>query len=78
MANWVQLIKEAAGQGKMVLMSTHILADSVQAVSRYAVLNNGKIQTAGTLAEIRMHYGLKETDSFDQIYQILSQEQQNA
>ena len=77
-ANLVQLIKNAAGQGKMVLMSTHILANSVQAVSRYAVLNNGKIAAAGTLAEIRMHYALKETDSFDQIYQILSQEQQNA
>lgn len=77
-ANLVQLIKEAAGQGKMVLMSTHILADGVQAVSRYAVLNNGKIKAAGTLAEIRIYYGLKETDSFDQIYQILSQEQQNA
>ena len=77
-ANLVQLIKNAADQGKMVLMSTHILANSVQAVSRYAVLNNGKIAAAGTLAEIRMHYALKETDSFDQIYQILSQEQQNA
>ena len=77
-ANLVQLIKSAADQGKMVLMSTHILANSVQAVSRYAVLNNGKIAAAGTLAEIRMHYALKETDSFDQIYQILSQEQQNA
>ena len=77
-ANLVQLIKNAANQGKMVLMSTHILANSVQAVSRYAVLNNGKIAAAGTLAEIRMHYALKETDSFDQIYQILSQEQQNA
>ena len=77
-ANLVQLIKSAAGQDKMVLMSTHILANSVQAVSRYAVLNNGKITAAGTLAEIRMHYGLKEADSFDQIYQILSQEQQNA
>ena len=77
-ANLVQLIKNAADQGKMVLMSTHILANSVQAVSRYAVLNNGKIASTGTLAEIRMHYALKETDSFDQIYQILSQEQQNA
>ena len=77
-ANLVELIKNAADQGKMVLMSTHILANSVQAVSRYAVLNNGKIAAAGTLAEIRMHYALKETDSFDQIYQILSQEQQNA
>ena len=77
-ANLVQLIKSAAGQGKMVLMSTHILVNSVQAVSRYAVLNNGKIAAAGTLAEIRTHYDLKETDSFDQIYQILSQEQQNA
>lgn len=74
--NLIALIKKAIAANKMVLMSTHILADSEQAVSKYAVLNNGTIEIIGNLTEIRAHYGLKPADSFDKIYQILSQEQQ--
>ncbi|HCX39575.1 MAG TPA: multidrug ABC transporter ATP-binding protein, partial [Lactobacillus acetotolerans] len=48
-----------------------------QAVSEYAVLNNGTIEIVGSLQEIRTHYGLKPTDTFDKLYQILNQEQQN-
>lgn len=77
-ANLIDLIKKAVAQKKMILMSTHILADAEQAISNYAVLNNGKIEVIGSLPDIRKHYGLKESDSFDKIYQILNEEQKNA
>lgn len=76
--NLIDLIKKAVAQKKMILMSTHILADAEQAISNYAVLNNGTIEVIGSLTEIRQHYGLKESDSFDKIYQILSEEQRHA
>lgn len=76
--NLIDLIKKAVAQKKMILMSTHILADAEQAISNYAVLNNGKIEVIGSLPDIRKHYGLKESDSFDKIYQILNEEQKNA
>ena len=76
-ANLIGLIKEATAKNKMVLMTTHVLAEAQQAVSEYAVLNNGTIEIVGSLQEIRTHYGLKPTDTFDKLYQILNQEQQN-
>lgn len=76
-ANLISLIKEATAKNKMVLMTTHVLAEAQQAVSEYAVLNNGTIEIVGSLQEIRTHYGLKPTDTFDKLYQILNQEQQN-
>lgn len=76
-ANLISLIKEATAKNKMVLMTTHVLAEAQQAVSEYAVLNNGTIEIVGSLQEIRTHYGLKPTDKFDKLYQILNQEQQN-
>ncbi|RMC49118.1 ABC transporter ATP-binding protein [Lactobacillus sp. ESL0228] len=77
-ANLIALIKQAVDNGKMILMSTHILADAEQAISNYAVLNNGTIEVVGSLQQLREHYGLKAADSFDKIYRILNQEQQHA
>lgn len=77
-SNLLELIRAASRAGKMVLMTTHVLADAQQVVSRYAVLNRGHIETTGSLEEIRDHYGLKPEDSFDKLYQVLYQEQQNA
>ncbi len=76
--NLITLIKQAVANGKMILMSTHILAEAEQAISNYAVLNNGTIEVIGSLADIRQHYGLNDSDSFDKIYQILNQEQNHA
>ena len=76
--NLITLIKQAVANGKMILMSTHILAEAEQAISNYAVLNNGTIEVIGSLADIRQHYGLNDSDSFDKIYQILNQEQKYA
>ncbi|MFR4952548.1 MAG: ABC transporter ATP-binding protein, partial [Lactobacillus paragasseri] len=39
----------------------------------FAVLNNGTIETEGSLTEIRKFYGLEPRDSFDRLYQILNQ-----
>lgn len=73
-ANLIDLIKQAIAQKKMVLMTTHVLADAQQAISNYAVLNQGTIQVIGSLQEIRQHYGLKPDDPFDRLYQKLNQE----
>lgn len=77
-SNLIDLIKQAVAEGKMILMSTHILADAEQAISNYAVLNNGEIEVIGSLSEIRTHYGLTESDAFDKIYRMLNQEHHNA
>lgn len=77
-ANLIDLIKQAIANDKMVLMTTHVLADAEQAISNYAVLNNGTIEVIGSLDEIRAHYGLKSSDAFDKLYQVLNQEQQHA
>jgi ABC-2 type transport system ATP-binding protein len=77
-ANFIDLIRQGKQEGKEILMTTHVLADAQQAISNYAVLNRGTIEVVGTLDEIRRHYGLKDTDSFDRLYQLLYQEQSNA
>lgn len=76
-ANLLKLINQAKTDERMVLMTTHVLADAQQVVSSYAVLNQGTIETTGSLAELRQHYGLQPTDSFDKLYEILSKEQAN-
>jgi ABC-2 type transport system ATP-binding protein len=73
-ANLIDLIKKAIANDKMVLMTTHVLADAQQAISNYAVLNNGTIEVIGDLGEIRAHYGLKADDPFDKLYLALNRE----
>lgn len=77
-ANFIGLIKEAQESGKEILMTTHVLADAQQAIKTYAILNQGTIEFTGSLDKIRDHYGLKASDSFDKLYQLLYQEQKNA
>lgn len=72
-ANLIDLIKKAIADQKMVLMTTHVLADAQLAISNYAVLNNGTIEIVGSLDEIRSHYGLKPDDPFDKLYLTLNQ-----
>ena len=72
-ANFIDLVKKADADQKMVLMTTHVLAEAQEAVQTFAVLNNGTIETEGSLTEIRQFYGLKPSDSFDRLYQILNQ-----
>ncbi len=71
----IALIEVAKAAGKMILMTTHVLAQAQRVISKYAVLNQGIIAVVGSLAEIRKHYGLAPTDSFDLLYEQLSQEQ---
>ena len=73
-ANLIDLIKQSITNGKMVLMTTHVLADAQQAISNYAVLNRGTIEVIGSLKEIRQHYGLKPDDAFDKLYLALNRE----
>lgn len=76
-ANLLALIKQAIAQKKMVLMTTHVLADAQQAISNYAVLNQGTIEVIGSLQQIRQHYGLAADDPFDKLYSALNREDQH-
>lgn len=76
-ANLLALIKQAIAQKKMVLMTTHVLADAQQAISNYAVLNQGTIEVIGSLQQIRQHYGLAADDPFDKLYLALNREDQH-
>ncbi|KRL61897.1 ABC transporter ATP-binding protein [Lactobacillus psittaci] len=71
----IDLVQEAKNQGKMILITSHVLSEVQDTVDQFAVLNNRKIEVCGSLNEIKAHYGLSEQDSFDQIYRVLSREQ---
>lgn len=70
-----KLINKAIQDGRMVLMTSHVLSEVQTTISKFAVLNNGCLEASGSLDEIKHHYGLSSSDSFDKIYEILSREQ---
>lgn len=49
----IQLIREMAGQGKSVLVSTHVLPDVEAMTQRIMLLNHGRLMAHGDVAEIR-------------------------
>ena len=48
-----QAIKELAGQGTTVLLTTHYLEEAEQLADRIAILHEGRIIVNGTLAELK-------------------------
>jgi ABC-2 type transport system ATP-binding protein len=47
-----QLLRRLAGEGRTVLVSSHILAEVAQTVDRVVILDHGRLVTAATLAEL--------------------------
>lgn len=74
-ANLIDLINDATKNGKMILMTTHVLETAKRAVDRYVVLNNGVITVDGTIDEVKNKYNVQD-DDFGQLYQNLAAEQQ--
>lgn len=46
-------VKELAGSGTTILLTTQYLEEAEQLADRIAILHNGKIITTGTLAELK-------------------------
>ena len=46
------IIKELAKKGKIILLTTHYMAEAEELCDRIAIINHGEIVTCGTLQEI--------------------------
>ncbi len=67
-------LTQLRNDGKMILMTTHDLAQVKDVVDKFAILNHGTIEFCGDLSQIQQHYHLTRQDDFAQLYHILSQE----
>ena len=56
----LNFFREAAQQGKAVLMSTHIMAEVALICDRAAVIHHGTIRASGTLQELQAISGAKD------------------
>ncbi|MEJ6348648.1 ABC transporter ATP-binding protein [Holzapfeliella sp. He02] len=54
------LIAEKKAEGKMVLLTTHILSTARDAIDRFIVLNDGQVVSNGTLNDIKSQYRLTD------------------
>ena len=52
-----ELVKELAGEGKTVLLSSHLLAEVEDVCDRVAILCNGKIRASGELSKLLERQG---------------------
>ena len=48
-----EFIKQAKGEGKCIVFSTHIMSEAEKLCDRIGIINDGKILAQGTLAELR-------------------------
>jgi ABC-2 type transport system ATP-binding protein len=53
MADMRKLIREVAGQGRTVLLSSHLLGEVQQVCDRVGVIDRGRLLTESTVAELR-------------------------
>lgn len=68
------LFDEMKQTGVSILMSTHVLATAEKHCDRFVILHEGKIRAQGTLAELRVEFGLPQA-SLDEIYIALTKEE---
>ena len=55
------LLREQSGSGKIVFMSTHILAVAEEIADRIGVLDRGQLQFLGSIAQLRKELALPRT-----------------
>ena len=70
--NLLDLISERKKQGAAVLMSTHVLGTAQEYCDRFVMINHGRLQASGTLAELRDTAKLKDGNLTD-IYLAITQ-----
>lgn len=68
------ILKELAQQGKIVLLSTHLLRMIDEECKKLIVLHNGRLKGFGTLSELKAQTGLNANQSIDDVYVALTGE----
>jgi sodium transport system ATP-binding protein len=63
-------IKRLREQGKCILYSTHIMREVEKLCDRVAIVSKGKIQTCGTLPELRERHGQEDLEEL--FFQLVS------
>src|SRR5439155_13384430 len=58
----LQNIERLRGLGKCILFSTHIMREVEKLCDRVAIISKGRIQTCGTLSEIREKHGQNDLE----------------
>jgi sodium transport system ATP-binding protein len=53
----VEFVKDCRAQGKCVIFSTHIMGEVARVCDRLAIVHKGRIQFAGTLADLKARAG---------------------
>jgi sodium transport system ATP-binding protein len=66
----MQSIDQLRGMGKCILFSTHIMREVERLCDRVAILSRGRIQAAGTLAELKDRY--QENDVEELFFNLVS------
>jgi ABC-2 type transport system ATP-binding protein len=52
-----QFLRQLAGQGRTILVSSHVLSEVEQTVDSIVIINNGRLVRQGTLEELSEHHG---------------------
>jgi sodium transport system ATP-binding protein len=66
----LQNIERLRAEGKCILYSTHIMREVEKLCDRVAIVSKGRIQAAGTLAELRDRYGQQDLEEL--FFQLVS------
>ena len=66
----LQNIERLRDEGKCILYSTHIMREVEKLCDRVAIVSKGKIQTCGTLEELRERHGEKDLEEL--FFQLVS------
>ncbi|KRM23931.1 ABC transporter ATP-binding protein [Latilactobacillus graminis] len=67
------IIAEKKAAGAAILMSTHILATAQQYADSFVLLNQGRVRTTGTLAELKLEFDMADAN-LDDIYLQMTKE----
>lgn len=70
-----QMLKELQQQGKIIILSTHLLRMIDEECKKLIVLHNGQLKGFGTLSELKEQAGLNADQSIDDVYVALTGEQ---
>lgn len=70
-----QMLEKLEQQGKIIILSTHLLRMIDNECKKLIVLHDGKLKGFGTLAELKEKAGLTTNQSIDDVYAALTGEQ---
>jgi sodium transport system ATP-binding protein len=68
--NVLQSIEQLRELGKCILFSTHIMREVERLCDRVAIVSRGKVQTCGTLPELRDRHGVRDLEEL--FFQLVS------